>query len=297
MHLHRIINGVQGRPERVESVRVSSRNESKHAVVARRRLLGCTCGCCYMLASPGCFGSTPSEDWVRSDLRPRTGLRDQLFADAMAHGMKEYEQALRPVKVNLFSTLGEHLESLSLHENNRKPSIAEVGIGTGPNLEFYDLQNTFLTAIEPNDFMKPYLEKHLQKLGFPLESVHYENGFAEHLPLDSKSQDAVVCTLLLCSVSNVSASLGEFHRVLKNNGKLLLIEHVRAGPEEGLLRLGQTLLNPLQRLLADGCNLNRDTLESISRSGMFSTEAIQQFSVPGLGVLSPHIAGVLTKIG
>ena len=58
-------------------------------------------------------------------------------------------------------------------------------------------------------------------------------------------------------MADVGASVRELHRVLKPGGKLLFLEHVAAGQERPLLRLSQTLLNPLQRALADGCNLIR----------------------------------------
>lgn len=62
---------------------------------------------------------------------------------------------------------------------------------------------------------------------------------------------------MLCSVADVQAAVREMHRVLKPGGKLLFLEHVAAGKEQALLRLSQELLNPLQRALADGCNLTR----------------------------------------
>lgn len=283
---------VQGRVEREHRGRVSSGPNQELVGVTRRRLLaGCTCGYCSLLESFSSYASTPSDTSTLS-FRPRNGIRDRLFADAMNH-MDVYEDAIREVKIGLFSTLRDTLDC-SMKDGTY--SIAEIGIGTGPNLEYYDPQKTLLQAVEPNNFMKSYLDENLRKWGFPAESVTYQNGFAEALPLESESQDAVVCTLLLCSVSDVDASLREFHRILKHGGSLLVIEHVVAGPQEGLLRVGQTLLNPLQRALADGCNLNRDTLKSIRNSGLFSgTDEIKRFSVPGLGVLSPHIAGIVTK--
>jgi ubiquinone/menaquinone biosynthesis C-methylase UbiE len=255
-------------------------------VTRRRLVLGCTCGTCAILSSLPVYGSDV--------VHPRNGIRDRVFADAMNH-MDMYEEAIRPVKIALFSTLREDLENTLSDTRDDKYSIADIGIGTGPNVKFYDREKAFLQAVEPNSFMRPYLETNLREQGFPLTSVQYQTGFAENLPLESESQDAVVCTLLLCSVHDVSQSLSEFHRVLKQGGSLLVIEHVRAGPNERLLALGQDLLNPLQRALADGCNLNRDTLARITESGLFSTQGVERFSVPNLGVLSPHIAGILKK--
>lgn len=286
-HITMSIIRAQARPQRLHRVRVSCQQRESHVSLTRRRLLGCTCGSCCILTSPEVLGS--------DNVRPRNGIRDKFFADAMNH-MDMYEEAISPVKTALFSKLQDALDSSLGVEKDGKYSIADIGIGTGPNVKFYDPSKTLLQAVEPNTFMKSYLDENLKEQGFPMESVQYQVGFAENLPLESESQDAVVCTLLLCSVSDVKQSLFEFHRVLKPGGSLLLIEHVRADPDERLLLLGQTLLNPLQRALADGCNLNRDTLQSIKDSGVFSThQVVERFTVPGLGLLSPHIAGILKK--
>lgn len=273
---------VKTRPQRVHTIRVSCQQRESLVGVTRRQVFGCTCGYCCSIASRPSYGSDTTI--------PRNGIRDKFFADAMNH-MGMYEDAIRPVKTALFSTLCDTLDSSLKKTGDEKYFIADIGIGTGPNVKFYDSEKTLLQAVEPNRFMKPYLDQNLREQGFPSESVNYQIGYAENLPLETESQDAVVSTLLLCSVSDVSASLREFHRVLKHGGSLLVIEHVRA--REPLLRIGQTLLNPLQRALADGCNLNRDPVENMEH--LFSTENIKRFSVPGLGVLSPHIAGILTK--
>ena len=51
---------------------------------------------------------------------------------------------------------------------------------------------------------------------------------AEQLPFDAESFDDVVCTLVLCTVADPVRALSEVRRVLKPQGRLLLIEHVRS---------------------------------------------------------------------
>ena len=77
---------------------------------------------------------------------------------------------------------------------------------------------------------------------------------AERLPLEDASADTVVCTLVLCTVDDVPATLAEIARVLKPGGRLLFAEHVRsddpgaralAGPARGPLAPARPRL-PLQ---------------------------------------------------
>ena len=96
---------------------------------------------------------------------------------------------------------------------------------------------------------------------------------------------------VLCSVPSVEKALQEIKRVLKPGGKLLFIEHVAAS--KGQLRLLQNLLNPLQQAAADGCHLNRNTLKSVQSAGFASVNA-SNFTVPGLGLIGPHVAGIAT---
>jgi ubiquinone/menaquinone biosynthesis C-methylase UbiE len=90
--------------------------------------------------------------------------------------------------------------------------------------------------------------------------------------------------------------LQEVRRVLKPGGRFLFMEHV-AAQEGSWLRSMQRLLNPLQRLVADGCNVNRCTWETIQGAG-FSAVELQHCRVgscPLLALVSPHIVGIAVK--
>ena len=105
-------------------------------------------------------------------------------------------------------------------------------------------------------------------------------------------QHVLLTTQVLCSVLSVERALSEILRVLKPGGKFLFIEHVAASQPQ--LRFWQHVLNPLQQASADGCHLDRDTLKSIKSSGFAHTDAAC-FTVDGLGLIGPHIAGIATK--
>ena len=68
-------------------------------------------------------------------------------------------------------------------------------------------------------------------------------GFAEDLSqFPDNSFDAVIETLVLCSVSDVSKSLKEIHRILKPSGKFYFFDHIIAPSDEKLLCSIQYLL-------------------------------------------------------
>jgi SAM-dependent methyltransferase len=96
---------------------------------------------------------------------------------------------------------------------------------------------------------------------------------AERLPLEAASLDCVVSTLTLCSIRDVNAALREIRRVLRPGGKLLLFEHGRS--DDPRIARWQDRLNPLQRIVACGCNLNRPTNALLDDAG-FSIKGISR---------------------
>ncbi|KAL0664040.1 hypothetical protein Bca4012_100877 [Brassica carinata] len=117
----------------------------------------------------------------------------------------------------------------------------------------------------------------------------------EAIPLDDNSVDAVISTLVLCSVPDVKQTLQEIKRVLKLGGIFLFIEHVAA--EDGtFFRHVQNVLDPLQQVVADGCHLTRNTGLYIAGAGFSGGAEINtaaMYSFPW--IIRPHVYGVAYK--
>ncbi|KAL0664587.1 hypothetical protein Bca4012_101425 [Brassica carinata] len=160
--------------------------------------------------------------------------------------------------------------------------VLEIGIGTGPNMRYFAARNVNVTllGLDPNPKMKKYARK---------------AAVGEAIPLEDGSVDAVVATLVLCTVSDVTQTLNEIKRVLRPGGSFIFLEHVAA--EDGsLFRRLQKLLDPLQQILADGCHLTRNTRECILEAGFSGgaeIETVSMYSFPW--ITRPHIYGVAYK--
>jgi ubiquinone/menaquinone biosynthesis C-methylase UbiE len=136
--------------------------------------------------------------------------------------------------------------------------VLEIGAGTGANVELYPDTVAQLVLTEPEE---PMARRLRPRAGAAQVVV----APAESLPFEDDSFDTAVCTLVLCTVVDQEAAIGEIRRVLKPGGRLLLIEHVRAG-DPGLARW-QDRLDGFQRRVAHGCHANRDTAAALGRAG------------------------------
>jgi ubiquinone/menaquinone biosynthesis C-methylase UbiE len=120
--------------------------------------------------------------------------------------------------------MGELREELLAGASGR---TLELGAGTGLNLGHYPGAVSDLVLTEPDPHMAKRLRRRLSASPPPFPARVIEAG-AEQLPFEDASFDTVVSTLVLCTVSDPERAAGEAARVVKPDGALLLVEHVRA---------------------------------------------------------------------
>ena len=106
-----------------------------------------------------------------------------------------------------------------LFAHNLGTSLLEIGVGTGPNLPFYDNDKQKRVGLDPNPFMLDKAREQISRTNRKMELVE---GHAERLPFQDATFDVVVMTNVLCSVESPSQCVAEVARVLKPGGTACL---------------------------------------------------------------------------
>jgi ubiquinone/menaquinone biosynthesis C-methylase UbiE len=167
--------------------------------------------------------------------------------------------------------------------------VLEIGAGTGASLPHYPKTVNCLVLSEPDRHMRRRLEAKCRSLGLPRVSLL--DASVEDLPIPNASYDVVVCSLLLCSVSDQQRALAEIRRVLKPGGRLVFLEHVAATANPVRLRW-QKRIEPIWKRLMGNCHLTRQSETAILDAG-FQIERIDRESIRKvLPIVRPSIRGV-----
>ncbi len=167
--------------------------------------------------------------------------------------------------------------------------VLEVGSGTGINLSYYPSSINKLTLTEPEPHMLKILRNNLNHIvGEKCTAIECT---ANALKFPDNSFDAVVSTLVLCSVDSTDKTLSEIKRVLKPGGKFYFIEHVIAKETPKLIKW-QKLFQPFWIHMCGNCHLTRDTEADISNAGFkfHSIERLKSLGSPA--IVSPTIKGI-----
>jgi len=170
--------------------------------------------------------------------------------------------------------------------------VLEIGAGTGLNFDAYKA-GVEVVAIELAEGMRRRAIERSRRPGLRA-AVSVLDGDARSLPFDAGSFDSVVSTFVLCSVRKLDICLAEARRVLRPNGKLCLVEHVRS-PNAATARW-QDRVRPLWQTLLGGCDPTRDIGRALEVAG-FDVSALSRIELPLPWLAKPGISGVLAPRG
>lgn len=195
-----------------------------------------------------------------------------------------YDAFLAPMELIWFSRWRKRMLS------GLKGEVLDIGSGTGVNLRYYPESVDCVTVLDPNETNIRYLLRKSSGSGWGSDRcLKTKIGVGEKLPFRSGKFDAVVSTLILCTVEEPEKVVSEAVRVLRRGGKLVLIEHQlpRLAPQKFLFKT----LAPIWRA-PSGCNLNRYTARMIKKRKDLNT-LTEEFRGPILGF--PFYLGVYEK--
>lgn len=171
-------------------------------------------------------------------------------------------------------------------------TILEIGCGTGTNFQFYP-PGSKVICTDPN----PHFQKYLKKSMGENDHLTYDRfvvASGEDMgSVQDESVDAVVCTLVLCSVNNIPQTLREAHRILRPGGAFFFIEHVMADPSTWAYFF-QHVLQPAWYYFGDGCMVTRETWKHLEAAG-FSELKLRHVEAPLTFLIKPHIIGYAVK--
>jgi len=177
----------------------------------------------------------------------------------------------------------------------------EVEPGSGPERKRYaitemgrhEVESWLSQPIEPEPHLRSIAE---QAAGIARVPIKLVDSRAEQLPADDGSFDAVVATLMLCSVSDPGVVLAEMRRVLRPGGELAFMEHVRADTP-GYRRIQQLADATIWPTCCGGCHASRDPVSAIEAAG-FTIRDLTRYRLPDSRIpwpTAPHARGVAVR--
>lgn len=141
-------------------------------------------------------------------------------------------------------------------------NVLEIGIGTGKNLKYYS-STVNLKAI---DFSKGMLSKAIKKWDHK-KNIKFSQDDIQDASFEDNTFDTVLASYVFCSVPDPVSGFREVKRICKNNGKIILLEHVRS--KNKTVAFFMDLLNPLTVFIF-GYDINRDTENNLKKAGINS---------------------------
>jgi SAM-dependent methyltransferase len=153
--------------------------------------------------------------------------------------------------------------------------VLEVGAGTGTNFEFYPATVTEVVAIEPEQRLAVLAR---QAAGTASVPVTVSTDTIERYLGSSEPFDAVVCSLVLCSVRDPDDVLAQLFSILRPGGELRYLEHVAStGIRARMQRVADATVWP--RLLGN-CHTHRNTERSIVDAGFEVADSRHEWVLP-----------------
>ncbi|MUL45867.1 class I SAM-dependent methyltransferase [Mycobacterium sp. CBMA293] len=163
--------------------------------------------------------------------------------------------------------------------------VLEIGAGTGTNFAFYPDTVTEVVAVEP-EVRLARLAREAARKAPVLVTVRTET--VENFDSDDVF-DAVVCSLVLCSVDDPESVLRQMYSRLKPGAELRYFEHVASEGARG--RAQRFLDSTFWPKISGNCHAHRQTEQSIVGAGFEVADARRIMMLPGWVPMSEAALG------
>lgn len=176
--------------------------------------------------------------------------------------------------------------------------VLEVGAGTGSNFELYPPTVTAVVATEPDRALRDEAERAAVAATTASSTTTFEvrDATFEALPDDLGGPfDAVVCSLILCTVRDVPGSLAAAYGALRPGGELRYYEHVAT--DGWLGRVQRAADATFWPRAFGGCHTHRDTASAIAAAGFRTVRHRDLRTAPRWAPVpvSPMVLGVAQR--
>jgi protein-L-isoaspartate O-methyltransferase len=152
--------------------------------------------------------------------------------------------------------------------------VLEVGAGTGTNFVLYPTSVDEVVAIEPEPRLNTIAVRTAATAPVPVTVI---DRTVEELEPGAPF-DAVVCSLVLCSVRSQEDVLQQLFSQLRPGGELRYLEHVASSGVRGKL---QELVDvTVWPRLAGNCHTHRDTERAIVNAGFIKKSTRHDWTLP-----------------
>lgn len=172
--------------------------------------------------------------------------------------------------------------------------VVEVGCGAGFLFPYYPDKISRLIGVEPDSLSREQAIVAARQLCVPVEILGNEPGGL--LPLPGACADFVVCSEVLCSVTDPAVMLREIDRILRPGGQLRILEHTVSPSRYATLarRAADRLGWPR---LFGGCHVSRDVPALVAEAG-FTWNTIERYWFTRAAVMwptGPHVRGTAIR--
>lgn len=152
--------------------------------------------------------------------------------------------------------------------------VLEIGAGSGTNFAYYPSTVTEVVAVEPEQRLAA--KARVAASEAPIRVVVTAEA-AENFSVGGQF-DAVVCSLVLCSIADPAGVLARLHGVLRPGGELRYLEHVASSGARG--RLQRFVDATFWPRMMGNCHTHRDTERTIISAGFSVETSRREWTLP-----------------